>query len=107
LLEIKVLGSFGLFAIHYLLFPYWAYGNGMIMVCLFYSIIIPMAYLGIGEWDYGFWDIKGLVRFTIATLGVVYTTCSLNYQQFGLQNYSRNKGKRKGSSHRFRKIIGH
>jgi diguanylate cyclase (GGDEF)-like protein len=70
--------SFGLiWTICYPLFviPILGLRNGMIMVCLFYSIIIPMAYLGIGEWDYGFWDIKGLVRFTIATLGVVYTTC--------------------------------
>ncbi|AGH42802.1 diguanylate cyclase [Paraglaciecola psychrophila 170] len=28
--------------------------NGMIMVVLFYLIILPMAYLGLGEWDYGF-----------------------------------------------------
>jgi diguanylate cyclase (GGDEF)-like protein len=70
--------SFGLiWTICYPLFviPILGIRNGMIMVCIFYSIIIPMAYLGIGEWDYGFWDIKGLVRFTIATLGVVYTTC--------------------------------
>jgi diguanylate cyclase (GGDEF)-like protein len=70
--------SFGLiWTICYPLFviPILGIRKGMIMVCLFYSIIIPMAYLGIGEWDYGFWDIKGLVRFTIATLGVVYTTC--------------------------------
>jgi diguanylate cyclase (GGDEF)-like protein len=34
-----------------------------------------MAFLGIGEWDYGFWDIKSFVRFTIASSVVVYTTC--------------------------------
>lgn len=48
--------------------------KGMIMVVVFYSAILPMAYLGIGEWDYGFWDVKGFVRFTIASLLVVYTT---------------------------------
>jgi diguanylate cyclase (GGDEF)-like protein len=70
--------SFGLiWTICYPLFviPILGLRNGMIMVFIFYSIIIPMAYLGIGEWDYGFWDVKGFVRFTIATLGVVYTTC--------------------------------
>ncbi len=70
--------SFGLiWTICYPLFviPILGIRKGMIMVCIFYSIIIPMAYLGIGEWDYGFWDIKGFFRFTIATLGVVYTTC--------------------------------
>lgn len=70
--------SFGLiWTVCYPLFviPILGLRKGMIMVVLFYSVIIPMAYLGIGEWDYGFWDIKGFVRFTIATLAVVYTTC--------------------------------
>ena len=70
--------SFGLiWTICYPLFviPILGLHKGMIMVFIFYSIIIPMAYLGIGEWDYGFWDVKGFVRFTIATFVVVYTTC--------------------------------
>jgi diguanylate cyclase (GGDEF)-like protein len=48
--------------------------KGMIMVVLFYLAIIPMAYLGIGEWDYGFWNLKGFVRFTIASLAIVYAS---------------------------------
>jgi diguanylate cyclase (GGDEF)-like protein len=48
--------------------------NGMIMVVLFYLIILPMAYLGLGEWDYGFWNLKGFVRFTIASFAIVYAT---------------------------------
>jgi diguanylate cyclase (GGDEF)-like protein len=70
--------SFGLiWTVCYPLFviPILGLRKGMIMVVLFYSVIIPMAYLGIGEWDYGFWNIKGFVRFTIATVAVVYTTC--------------------------------
>lgn len=49
--------------------------KGIILVTLFYCVIIPMAFLGIGEWDYGFWDIKSFVRFTIASSVVVYTAC--------------------------------
>lgn len=48
--------------------------KGMMMVVLFYCAIIPMAYLGIGEWDYGFWNLKGFVRFTIASFAVVYAS---------------------------------
>jgi predicted signal transduction protein with EAL and GGDEF domain len=48
--------------------------KGTIVVFLFYAAIIPMAYLGIGVWDYGFWDLKAFVRFMIVSVLVVYTT---------------------------------
>jgi predicted signal transduction protein with EAL and GGDEF domain len=51
-------------------------GAGLVVSrVLFYSAIVPMVFLGIGELDGGFWDIKGAIRFTIASLVVVYTTC--------------------------------
>jgi diguanylate cyclase (GGDEF)-like protein len=48
--------------------------KGTIVLFLFYAAIIPMAYLGIGVWDYGFWDLKAFVRFMIVSGLVVYAT---------------------------------
>jgi len=47
--------------------------NGLIWIILFYSILIPMAYLGIGEWDNGYWSKTAFLRFSMASLTIVYT----------------------------------
>jgi len=41
---------------------------GVFMIVLFYAILVPMAYLGIGEWDYGNWDYSSFLRFLIASI---------------------------------------
>ncbi len=47
--------------------------KGIIMTFLFYLILVPMVYLGIGEWDNGFWNRTAFLRFFVASLTVVYT----------------------------------
>lgn len=46
--------------------------KGMILTFLFYLILVPMVYLGIGEWDNGFWNISAFTRFFMASMTVVY-----------------------------------
>jgi len=105
LLEIKVLGLQD--SIHIVILRRGRYGNwDDILPFLF--IIIPNGLprnrrMG----DYGFWDIKGLVRFTIAYFRccVPPTWFLLNYQQIRpTKTIQEIKGKRK-VTHRFRKII--
>jgi len=49
-------------------------GNkGLIWIGLFYAILIPMTYLGIGEWDNGYWNKTAFLRFFMASLTIVYT----------------------------------
>ena len=47
--------------------------KGMILTGLFYLILVPLVYSGIGEWDHGFWDKAAFTRFFMASLTVVYT----------------------------------
>lgn len=47
--------------------------KGLIMTAVFYLILVPMVYSGIGEWDHGFWDKSSFTRFFMASLTVVYT----------------------------------
>jgi diguanylate cyclase (GGDEF)-like protein len=47
--------------------------RGMLMISLYYLLLIPMAYQGIGEWDNGYWNNISFLRFTIASITVVYT----------------------------------
>jgi len=45
---------------------------GVFMIVLFYSILLPMVYLGIGEWDYNNWNYTSFLRFLIASITVVF-----------------------------------
>jgi len=47
--------------------------KGMIMTGVFYLILVPLVYSGIGEWDNGFWSKAAFTRFFMASLTVVYT----------------------------------
>ncbi len=47
--------------------------KGLIMTGVFYLILVPMVYSGIGEWDNGFWDKSAFARFFMSSLAVVYT----------------------------------
>jgi len=45
---------------------------GLFMIILFYAILLPIVYLGIGEWDYGNWDYTSFLRFLIASITTVF-----------------------------------
>ncbi len=47
--------------------------KGMIITGVFYLIMVPLVYSGIGEWDNGFWDKTAFTRFFMASFTVVYT----------------------------------
>ena len=67
--------SFGLvWTLCYPLFviPILGTRKGILMIFLFYAILTPMVYLGINEWDYGFWDFTSFLRFCIASITVVF-----------------------------------
>ena len=46
--------------------------NGLRMIGLFYLMLIPMAYNGIGIWDYGNWDNTSFLRFVLASFTIVF-----------------------------------
>ncbi len=46
--------------------------NGLKMISAFYLLLIPMAYYGIGTWDYGNWDNTSFLRFVLASFTVVF-----------------------------------
>jgi diguanylate cyclase (GGDEF)-like protein len=46
--------------------------NGLRMIGLFYLILIPLAYNGIGVWDYGNWDNTSFLRFLLASFTIVF-----------------------------------
>jgi diguanylate cyclase (GGDEF)-like protein len=46
--------------------------KGLLVTGIFYLILVPMVYAGIGEWDNGFWDKSAFVRFFMASLTFVY-----------------------------------
>ncbi|WP_417446442.1 sensor histidine kinase [Kangiella sp.] len=43
------------------------------MVFVFYGVLIPMAFIYIGEWQNGNWTFSSFMRFSIASLVMVYT----------------------------------
>ncbi len=47
--------------------------RGSRMVFIFYGILLPMAFLNIGEWQNGDWTFTSFLRFSIASLVMVYT----------------------------------
>jgi len=47
--------------------------RGLITITLFYLILTPLVYAGIGEWDNGYWDIASFIRFVMASLTIIYT----------------------------------
>ncbi len=65
--------SFGLaWTLCYPLFviPILGTRKGVIMLSLFYLLLFPIAYSGIGEWDNGFWDKASFLRFLMASLTI-------------------------------------
>lgn len=46
--------------------------RGLIMIAIFYCIMLPIVFMGIGEWDYGNWSFTSFMRFTVASLTVVF-----------------------------------
>ncbi len=45
---------------------------GLSITILYYLILLPMAYLGIGVWDNGAWTFQAFLRFTAASFGTVF-----------------------------------
>ena len=67
--------SFGLvWTLCYPLFvvPILGTRKGLLMIALFYAILLPMSYLGIGDWDYGNWSNTSFLRFLIASITVIF-----------------------------------
>ncbi len=48
--------------------------QGLRLVSLFYIVLLPIVYNGIGTWDNGYWDLTAFIRFFIASLTIIYTT---------------------------------
>ncbi len=46
---------------------------GLMIVIPFFAILFPMAYLGIGEWNHGFWSTTGFLRYMVVAGCVVFT----------------------------------
>lgn len=46
--------------------------SGLIHTAVFYSIIFPIVFLGIGEWQNGAWSDKSFLRFVLASLLLTY-----------------------------------
>ncbi|MDQ7050712.1 MAG: GGDEF domain-containing protein [Enterobacterales bacterium] len=47
--------------------------NGLLLLLVFFMIILPMAYLGIGEWDHGLWNRTAFLRYFIVVICVFFT----------------------------------
>lgn len=47
--------------------------QGMWYVALFYGVLLPLAFQGIGAWQGGAWDLTSFIRFSAASLVVVYS----------------------------------
>ncbi|MCW9034390.1 MAG: response regulator [Rhodospirillales bacterium] len=41
---------------------------GMIVVTLFYTVMFPMTYLGIGDWNHGNWNMISFVEYVVSSL---------------------------------------
>ncbi|MCU7872658.1 MAG: GGDEF domain-containing protein [Candidatus Thiodiazotropha sp. (ex Lucinoma borealis)] len=46
--------------------------SGLIHTAVFYSIIFPIVFMGIGEWQNGTWSDKSFLRFALASLLLTY-----------------------------------
>jgi len=46
--------------------------KGLLMILLFYLILVPIVYSGIGDWDNGFWSKTAFLRFFMVSLTVVF-----------------------------------
>ncbi len=46
--------------------------KGLIMIALFYSVLVPVVFMGIGEWDNGYWSFTSFMRFAASSLTVVF-----------------------------------
>jgi len=47
--------------------------TGLILTGLYYMILIPMSFMGIGEWQSGAWDLTSSIRFSFASLVATYS----------------------------------
>jgi diguanylate cyclase (GGDEF)-like protein len=54
--------------------PINGHKKGLVLSLIFYAIAIVLAYNGIGEWQDGQWNFHSFLRFSIASLVLVYVT---------------------------------
>jgi hypothetical protein len=54
--------------------PINGYKKGLILSLIFYAVAIVLAYNGIGEWQDGQWNFHSFLRFSVASLVLVYVT---------------------------------
>ncbi len=47
--------------------------TGTLLVVAFYLLLLPLAYLGIGSWQDGQWDLTSFIRFSLASLVIYYS----------------------------------
>ncbi len=47
--------------------------TGSIVVAAFYLLLLPSAYLGVGNWQGGAWDFTSFIRFSLASLVIFYS----------------------------------
>jgi diguanylate cyclase (GGDEF)-like protein len=55
--------------------------QGFVIVNLFYLILLPLAYMGIGVWQNGEWDIISFLRFMAASVTLTYIAYFMEYSQ--------------------------
>lgn len=63
--------SFGLvwtYAYPIFVIPILGLKVGLIVTLMFYSVIMPISYLGIGDWNHGNWDVVSFLRFLISSV---------------------------------------
>lgn len=46
--------------------------RGLIMIAIFYCILLPIVFMGIGDWDNGYWSLTSFMRFTASSMTVVF-----------------------------------
>ncbi|MDQ7050713.1 MAG: GGDEF domain-containing protein [Enterobacterales bacterium] len=46
--------------------------RGCLVIALFYTLLTPMVYWGIGKWDYGQWDQVSFLRFILITSIIIF-----------------------------------
>lgn len=69
--------SFGLvwtFCFPLFALPVLGVKRGLFTIGGFYLLLLPIAYLGIGEWNHGHWDFTSFTRFLAASAVVAYAT---------------------------------
>ncbi len=70
---------------------------GLVISLLYYSILFPFAYSGIGVWENGAWTLQAFLRFSIASVGAVFVLSLGEYSReraFRTLNHMRAKERR-------------